>query len=197
MPYAELFYPLLPPNIDSIDDKALLRYIAKANSEFGYWAQFHYAIKLDRQLSSDEYEEWMAPGLRMLDAMSCVEMEVFNGGFIQYFTNSSGNAAPIAIAGFRKIGCERVSDLIEKALQAVFQNEYETNWEKRVERVGDDERWETALRPLDEQFCTLLNEIYDLMTARTAVYVRAHPEEFFRTNPALPERFSWMRGKGF
>jgi hypothetical protein len=194
----ELFYPLVPPNIDSMDDIALLRYIAKANSEFGYWAQFHYGINLNYRLSMEEYEQWEAPALRMIHEMDMAISEVFNGGFAQYFTNSSGDDALLAIQGWRKARCEPVAATIEAALLAAFPDGHVPNRDTRIDLIdGNEKHWRAVFDPLETRLYAVVKEMDVMLAERTARYVRENRHEFFRVNPDLPEKFSWMRGKGF
>ncbi|WP_164512740.1 DMP19 family protein [Caulobacter vibrioides] len=45
-----------------------------------------------------------------------LQSEVHNGGFSQFFSNSTGVLAPEAVAGFRAIGMPRSADLVEEAM---------------------------------------------------------------------------------
>ncbi len=49
--------------------------------------------------------------------------EVINGGFMQFFVNSSGDAAPEAAKAFQRIGVPRAGDAVTAAMQ-VFGADY-------------------------------------------------------------------------
>jgi len=56
--------------------------------------------------------------LKFLEVYALVG-EIGNGGFSQYFDNSSGDNAEIALAGLREIGADNAADITERAM-AVF-----------------------------------------------------------------------------
>ncbi len=56
---------------------------------------------------------------RRLVAVQALEGEVLNGGFDQYFFNSTGNDAEVALAGLKDIGAKIAASLLERAM-AVF-----------------------------------------------------------------------------
>lgn len=60
----------------------------------------------------------LAPGLRMVYATWWVEAEVNNGGFNQYFFNSTGQLADQALAGYRLLGLSDYAVLMERAMVA-------------------------------------------------------------------------------
>jgi hypothetical protein len=54
--------------------------------------------------------------VRHLYAARWCDQEVCNGGFRQFFSNSTGVLAPEAIEGYRKIGLTECADLVEAAV---------------------------------------------------------------------------------
>ena len=48
-----------------------------------------------------------------------LESEVNNGGFYQYFYNSSGALAPHAVGALKTIGAKATADVVQRALNAV------------------------------------------------------------------------------
>ncbi|HYV66844.1 MAG TPA: DUF4375 domain-containing protein, partial [Myxococcales bacterium] len=48
--------------------------------------------------------------------VSSIEGEVFNGGFDQYFFNSSGDRAREALAGLELIGAKRTASVVRRAV---------------------------------------------------------------------------------
>ena len=87
-----------------------------------------YAIWNDQPLSDDpiEFLEWFH-GLtipqQILFPTEWLCIEVYNGGFHQYFSNSTGLHAPEAVLGFRALGLDDIAEIVEKAM-AVFGSDY-------------------------------------------------------------------------
>ncbi len=69
---------------------------------------------------------------RLFYLVQCLWMEINNGGFCQYFDNSSGDDAPETLSALREIGADFVADLMEKAM-AQFGAAYPTNREERLD----------------------------------------------------------------
>jgi hypothetical protein len=97
----------------------------------------------------------MSPGLRMVYTTWGVEAEVNNGGFSQYFENSSGRLADEALAGFRRLGATSYAGLLERAMAA--------------RQAGNA----AAYDALDTEFYTLAG-----LAAARVRYIREHPGEF-------------------
>lgn len=97
----------------------------------------------------------LSPGVRMVYTTWGVEAEVNNGGFSQYFENSTGQLADEALAGFRLLGAARHAALLERAMAA--------------RRAGSP----AAFDALDGEF-------YDLpaLTPERVRYIRDHVGEF-------------------
>lgn len=70
--------------------------------------------------------------LVLLFAISLAESEINNGGFSQFFYNSSGIVAPEAIEGFKAIGMVKTAALIEEAL-LLFETPFpRDDWARRA-----------------------------------------------------------------
>jgi hypothetical protein len=91
------------------------------------------------------------PGL-MFAAHFC-QSEVCNGGFNQFFWNSTGVLAPEATEGFREIGQPQIAALLETAMDLVG-SPYPRDREERKERLSHVA--EGALDALDERFFILI-----------------------------------------
>src|SRR5262249_40500524 len=77
------------------------------------------------------------------------QSEVRNGGFHQFFSNSTGILAPEAAAGFRAIGLEACASLLEEAMKH-FGSPYPREREVRSENLERDER--DPFGPVDDRF---------------------------------------------
>ena len=99
-----------------------------------------------------------------LFAVHWLHLEVHNGGFWQYFFNSTGTSFPEAASGFGAIGMPQVKDVVERAA-AKLGEPYPFDAEERRAIVGDPQ----DRLPFDD----LENEFYEL----------ADTEKFFRRQP--------------
>lgn len=114
----------------------------------------------------------MTPAERNVYFLDMLEGEVNNGGFQQFFSNSSGNCALQTRAAIAAIGLTDLLPIYDKAL-AVFPSsapaEDRATRNDQMESVEDE--W-TAWSALDSEF-------YEISTTkRVAAYIRAHAEEF-------------------
>jgi hypothetical protein len=96
----------------------------------------------------------------LLAATWC-QAEVRNGGFHQFFFNTTGVLAPEALAGFRAIGLPEWASLLEEAMSffgTPYPRHQEDRW-RRLTGTPDEERrvcdW---LDRLDHRFYRWLNE---------------------------------------
>ena len=71
----------------------------------------------------------------LLYGLHWAHLEIANGGFWQFFFNSSGVLAPEARDGFRAIGMADVADVIQRAMDRLGQP-YPFDRERRQEIVG-------------------------------------------------------------
>jgi hypothetical protein len=77
---------------------------------------FEWDIQAKARLSSESdltYEE------RLVLALMALEREVNNGGYHQFFLNSSRRFVPIIVDCLRDVGCERTAALTERAIAAL------------------------------------------------------------------------------
>lgn len=74
--------------------------------------------------------------------------EVYNGGFHQYFTNTTGVDAPEAVAGFNELGLSDISAIVKEAI-AFFDDPYPR---KRALREVVLDSVESPFSALDDKF---------------------------------------------
>ena len=91
---------------------------------------------------------------RVFYITQALEMEVNNGGFLQFFFNSSGMFANELVASFEAIGAKKTSEICKKAI-SIYGNEVPMDREKREELLTSDDEEE------DEKIEALLNECDD------------------------------------
>lgn len=106
------------------------------------------AIESALETRKEAGDEMSAAELNIL-AVESFEREVNNGGFSQFFYNSSVEYAPIIVDALRQIDCQASADLAQKAIAilAVSSLDAETI-EQRMD--PDDEALEQALGELDD-----------------------------------------------
>jgi hypothetical protein len=88
--------------------------------------------------------------------------EIGNGGFTQFFWNSSGIVAPEAVRGFRMLGMPRSAEIVERAMLH-FGQPFPRDWETRQamfdegeEPFGGEE--DAVLAALDAEMFPLVEE---------------------------------------
>ena len=110
-----------------------------------------------------------------------LEAEVNNGGFSQYFLNSSGRRAPLAPDALRAIGAPHFAEIAQAALAVMGSQVPWTDDDNRQEVVGHlGTHAEAALDALDTKFYACPEDLSALLYT----YVAEH-----RTDFALPVGF--------
>lgn len=84
----------------------------------------------------------------LLAANWCQE-EVIEGGFEQFFSSSTGIAAPEAVAGFRAMGLEDAADVLQQAMDAL-QNPYPRDHGRRNKLLVEKLREHRNRQPFEE-----------------------------------------------
>lgn len=87
----------------------------RQSAEFKFWQSLVQRV----HGSSEGYQSLSAPE-RTYFAVNALVGEVYNGGFDQFFCNSTGDYYADALAGLRAIGAGASAELLLKAKQAVF-----------------------------------------------------------------------------
>jgi Domain of unknown function (DUF4375) len=109
---------------------------------------------------------------RLVFAAHFCQSEICNGGFHQFFGNSSGVLAPEAVEGFREIGQAQVAALIEKAM-SLFGSVYPRDRKERQARLTGGV--ESSLDALDETFYSLIDSDGGGFAAAADRYAAAAP----------------------
>jgi len=112
---------------------------------------------------------------KVFSAIWAVESEVNNGGFSQYFLNSSAETAPFVVQALNAIAAPKTADICQRAITAAFPSGLPPTVEE-VQTAASDFSHETLekLEPLDQEFFSYPHNLTDLLFA----YVSKHPEEF-------------------
>lgn len=94
---------------------------------------------------------------RRLFTVHWCDSEVCNGGFHQFFSNSTGIVAPEALAGFRAIGAIQCAAILERAM-SLLPDQYPRDRDERTEALasiklpgGKRSEWD-PFYSLDEEY---------------------------------------------
>jgi hypothetical protein len=113
---------------------------------------------------------------RVFSSIWSVESEVNNGGFSQYFQNSTGaETAPFVVEALNVIGAPRTADICRRAIACAFPSGLPATPEatcSAAEEISDEKLNE--LEVLDAEFMQYPHDLTDLLFG----YVSGHPEEF-------------------
>jgi hypothetical protein len=118
----------------------------------------------------------LAPGVRAIYATWLVDAEVNNGGFNQFFFNSSGQYAGDALAGYELLGTEEYAAVMRSAI-ATFEIDRERLrpfYEAHTLASFSESYRHTGLSEVDQRYYALGDRIYHAW----AVFVRDHPDAF-------------------
>jgi Domain of unknown function (DUF4375) len=112
---------------------------------------------------------------KVFSSIWAVESEVNNGGFSQYFRNSSSETAPFVVEALDSIAAPRTADICKRAINCAFPAGLPPTPEavsSAAANFSDETLHELGV--LDSEFFAYPHNLTDLLFA----YVSAHPEEF-------------------
>lgn len=113
----------------------------------------------------------IAPAEKTYYAVSCLIDEVHNGGFSQFFSNSSGSLCGLAIDGLMELEAETSTALLLRAKEAAFGDRpIPANQRARWDAMADTDAINAELNRLDKLFC----EDPDRLGERCAKFAKAH-----------------------
>jgi len=107
---------------------------------------------------------------RMVLALMSLKREVNNGGYHQFFVNSSRRFAPAIVSDLERIGCASVAEITQSALDALKLPELSVDAIEAAVTPPDAER-DRVLNRCDNRFYET-NELSELLFA----YVKKHPD---------------------
>jgi hypothetical protein len=152
-----------------------------------------------RDDSAEKGAPWasVTKGQLLIFAAIWVERELLNGGFAQYFSNTTGSFYGDALEGFRVVGEQEYADLLVEAGRHLSGGTPSPIRAERMALIGklardqrsqgngvDEEEDITVVN--DFVFEDLNRKFYDSYGdgseyyAAMARYIRSHPDEFFR-----------------
>jgi hypothetical protein len=137
-------------------------------------------VKIGRDFDKEEQViSSLAVGVRSLYVTSLVHREVCNGGFNQFYFNSSGKFALLAPSAFEFFGAYALAAVVRAANSA---RASEAKWMRAITRIRTIENFmqsyrHTKLRALDERYWEQQEALSPLRIAK----IRATPEDFYGT----------------
>jgi hypothetical protein len=117
---------------------------------------------------------------KVFSAIWAVESEVNNGGFSQYFVNSSNETAGFVVEALDTIGAPNTAEICRHAIAVAFPDGLPLSADKISSTASAfSAEIEDQLNKSDQEFFQYPHDLTELLFA----YVSAHPEEFGK----LPE----------
>ena len=112
---------------------------------------------------------------KVFSSIWAVESEVNNGGFSQYFANSSNETAGFVAEALETIGAPKTADICRRAIAAAFPAGLPPTSEAISSAASEfSDEQEDELSDLDDEFFQYPHNLTELLFA----YVSKHPDEF-------------------
>jgi hypothetical protein len=112
---------------------------------------------------------------KVFSAIWALEAEVNNGGFSQYFFNTSNETAGFVVGALETIGAPQTAAICREAISAAFPAGLPVTFEEIRNAAADfPDDVEAKLDALDQKFFQYPHPLTDLLFA----YVAMHPKEF-------------------
>jgi Domain of unknown function (DUF4375) len=129
----------------------------------------------DKTSLGKEDFEVQSPPQKVFSAIWEVESEVNNGGFAQYFLNSSAESASFLVEALETVGAPKTAAICKRAIEAAFPTGLPQSFEAiRLAAASFPDEVLAALEPLDNDFFSYPHNLTNLLFS----YVSQHPEEF-------------------
>jgi Domain of unknown function (DUF4375) len=103
------------------------------------------------------------PQIRVVYCLHQLEAEVNNGGFHQFFSNSSGEYVRETIKALTDIGAAKTCDLLKRAVAICFPEGYPADAKNYESVVADLDDVEDDLEQLDQEFFRYAEPLADLV----------------------------------
>ena len=128
----------------------------------------------DKSNYGDNMEK-LSPAEQIFFICTILEQEVNNGGFDQFFCNSSGNFANRIVDAFLTIGAEEIASICKDAL-AAFPESLPEDWAERQEYLDETstEEIQDILSACDDRFYEYPEDLENLCYQ----YALSHKEQF-------------------
>jgi hypothetical protein len=112
---------------------------------------------------------------KVFSSIWAVESEVNNGGFSQYFLNSSAETATFVAKALDSIGAPKTADICRRAVERAFPDGLPATANEISSAAADfSDELLAELDAIDTEFLAYPHDLTDLLFG----YVGRHPEEF-------------------
>ena len=163
-----------------IYDKLTPDILASIPNEKLVWAILDY-IRLkvgDNYAEADKIVSGLSVGIQAFDYITMLQGEVDNGGYNQYFFNSSGAYAYKTLEAFKLIGATELQQNLEKAIGIHLKEKDDPNLTRLYEEHTLESFFEsykyTTLNECDEEFYALEEKLSEYCIR----FARAYPQLF-------------------
>lgn len=129
----------------------------------------------DRTKFGKEHFTAQSSPQKVFSAIWGAESEINNGGFVQYFQNTSCETAAFTVEAFTAVGATRTADICRRAIEVAFPDGLPSSPGASSVAAADftNETME-QLEALDSEFFQYPHNLTDLLFA----FVSKHQEEF-------------------
>jgi len=118
---------------------------------------------IDNKIGNSNSLENLSDSEKTFLYVDILEREVNNGGFSQFFYNSSGQYAHEIHDAYQKIGANKAADIINRAIKLFPTLPVPKNWETRQDIVLEIDSDAKLWNELDNEFYKYEDNISDLM----------------------------------
>jgi hypothetical protein len=137
-----------------------------------------YTLGNDYQKEFENFKK-LSKGQQTIYSTSNVEFEVYNGGFNQYYINSSGQYAEVAVIGFETLGAIKFAELMKKA------NKIYNSIKNDLDKFNDGTAESFIESYKNNPFDNLDSKFYDLndpeeLSRFRIKYIRKNVNEFIK-----------------
>lgn len=103
-----------------------------------------------------------------------LDMDVNNGGFYSYFTNTAGDLAGVALAGLPRVGALHIHSLLQRAAAVFPGGVVPKSQGEREVFLGPTDRFKNTFAPLDTEYYDSDEPVIALVLA----YAKKHIADF-------------------
>ena len=148
-------------------------------------AIFSSALKVafDANNAATEHIDRLSPEARLVYLVCCLDGEIHNGGFCQFFFNSLGDHWAELLSHLDTIGAVISKGLLTEAIAIFPHSAPPRNREERIEQLDtlDDSKVDVLLSALDEHFW----KYEDDLAHRLSEFVVRHPNATIAVSDGL------------
>lgn len=157
--------------------------VANAKTEEQVWKATDQANDVFIDLPSGERAKFLkklTAGQGAVLAVGVLNGEVLNGGFGQFFSNSSCDVTKEALEGLELFGAKKHAALLRKAIQGGKLTESDFQNESERSKKLENPECEALFDELDTQYFALDEQPAEQLDHYIQAYYQSHPDEFHK-----------------